>query len=347
MMGSGTLANATSSRTARETRPARVRTKNTALVAGALALALPAAAAASDSHSDGPAPSEEAAPSGDAAPSGASLGHSASGADGPADDAPVVASPAALDPCGRESSALATGPLPVSVFEGDVGTAARACPRSELQIGPSASAVGGDRHFATMDAALRLGGSFRYASSGEAFASLEIPRYRVARGRDLRSSNLSPGWASVGAAQTVFRRAPVRIAATARFSTPAGPGLSQQPGWPAYGELGAAAAYRATGDVVVHAYAGALGGTFGGGYAGFRAAAQARAGVAWRIAPVDVLLDAGASMGYGAALDSFDLAPGLRFSIWRDIAGEAGVSLPVAGSTATDLAGTFRLTWRL
>jgi hypothetical protein len=254
---------------------------------------------------------------------------------------PAQAAAQALEPC------PSGGPLAISLLEGEVGVPFRACPRTELSAAATGSAlIDTPAFFGTLDGALRLGGSYRYAPEGELFASAELPRWRFVQNATLTGTQLGVGWLSAGAAHHVAELGAVRVAAGARLSMQVGRGLYAR-AWPLYLELGAAGEWRVAPQVSLHGHAGAVtGAALSAGPRGARAGLQARTGGAWQLGRLALVLDGGAMFGYGAAVDSLDLAPGVRARIWRELAGELAVSVPLAGATRTDLAAALALRWR-
>jgi hypothetical protein len=254
---------------------------------------------------------------------------------------PGTAAAEALAPCPSE------GPLAISLFEGDVGVPFRACPRTELAVGATGSAlIDTPAFFGTLDGALRAGGSYRYAAAGELFASAELLRWRFVQNATLTGTGLGIGWLSTGATHQVGDFGAARLAAGARLSMQLGRGLYSS-AWPMYAEFGAAGQWRIAPQVSAHAHLGVIAGAaWSAGPAGARAGLGARTGGAWNLGRLALLLDGGGIFAYGAAVEGIDLAPGLRARIWRDVAGELAVAIPLAGATRTDLAAALSVRWR-
>jgi hypothetical protein len=255
---------------------------------------------------------------------------------------------ALADPCAADPGAIATGPLQLGFFDGDVARPRRACPRSEVGMSFGGRALIDSRNFyGTVGAGLLFGGSYRYSEEGEVFAAIEAVQVRFVQSAVFKTTRLGLGDTSIGAAHRVVDLGGATVAATGRLTLPTAVGLYEN-AWPFAVDLGAAFAWRPASRLGIHGHVGFIGAAaMGRGDPAPRLGVQALAGVDFRVFEwLALVLDVGSQHGWAAAVDQVTVAPGLRAALGRRFGLEVGAMVPVAGATRADAAFALRGSWR-
>lgn len=242
---------------------------------------------------------------------------------------------------------LAQGPLAVSYLGADVGTARRACPRTEAGLGLQGGAIIDTPNFyGALGGGLLAFGSWAPSERLELFGTVEAVRFQFVQNATLNGISLALGQTTVGATYVALQLDRLTLAPTARLELPTSFLSSRTRTVGA--ELGVAAQYQPLHALGVHGYLGA------GVSAGLTAApAQPRAGVLAQVGAdytfadwFAVVLDVAAGFGRRAAVDHVSPAFGLRAGLGELLGAELAVTLPLAGDERHDGAGAFRITGR-
>lgn len=263
--------------------------------------------------------------------------------------APPVA-PAAAPPgaCDRwRHPGMPEGPVVIGLYDADMSTGRRTCPRTELTIAARGAAVLDTPNFyGSLQADALIAGSYAVRRNLEVFGTLELIHYLFVQNASLKGTAVGLGQLTLGAAMVAFQRGPAVITPFGRLMLPTS---SSTPNVRTLGgEAGVAWSVRPLDRLAVH-------GTFGvditgGASAGppdVRAGALLNVGLQYNPATwFGLVLDLNLQLGHRAPIDAFAPALGLRFRLYRGLAAELGVTAPVAGADRRLFLGALRIGYR-
>jgi hypothetical protein len=154
-----------------------------------------------------------------------------------------LAVPIHANPCHDHEGGLASGPVDLSIYDGEQMAPRRACPRTELRVSAGAQltleldkyglepviqvAAGSP---IDVRAQTRISGSYALGDGFEFFASIEPIVYRLLISA-YQASHLGPGNSSLGGTLQLFRKGPAVVALSNRLVLPTAIGLYQN-AWP-------------------------------------------------------------------------------------------------------------------
>ena len=262
-----------------------------------------------------------------------------------ADPAVVAPEPIPESGCARwREPGLVDGPVSMGLFQGELGTGRRACPRSELALGVRAGAIIDTPNFygnLAVDAILE--GSMTVRDRAELFVSIPFLNWQYVQSSVLTGTQTRLGAMSVGGSLIALDRRGVVLSPYARVLLPTDART-------AGAEAGLALSARGVRVRTLGAHAVVAGDVSGGisGPSSVRGGALLILGLEWT--PVrwfGLMVDLQSHLGYRAALDWLAPAAALRFRIWRGLGLELSTLVPVAGADRHDVALRLRLSLRL
>ena len=134
--------------------------------------------------------------------------------------------------------ALPEGPLASNPADGHAGRIPRACPRTELAIGPRAGAIVDEPGFYGMvSVAVELSASYALNEDATIFASADVGQFRFVQNATIQRTHLVFGSTSVGLSDIVWRSGSLVVAPFARIHLPTS--LEFRNAWPVGVEAGA------------------------------------------------------------------------------------------------------------
>lgn len=242
---------------------------------------------------------------------------------------------------------LAEGPVVIGLYDAELGTARRACLRSELALY--------ERMGATLDlpsfyggvrADTVLSGSLRLRPYLEIFGALELVRYEFAQNATIKASALGLGQLSMGLQGLMLERRRFVVSAYGRLLLPTASASASVQTTGA--ELGLAGSYRPRRDLDLHA---GLSADFSAGLSA--GPAQVRGGAALTLglqyAPATwfaLAVDLQAVLGHRAVLDGLLPQLALRFRLWRALGLELAGTQSIAGADRRLAIGVVRVGYR-
>lgn len=240
---------------------------------------------------------------------------------------------------------LPTGPVSAALLDGGLGSARRACPRTELAIAPRALLlVDTPNFYGHIVAGLQLDGALALDADTELFGRLELVRYDSVISA-VTSSALTPGHTTLGATRVLHDEG-LALAWTSKLVLPTALGLYRG-AWPIGLDTGLAGQW-ASGPWGVHGQLTVLGSAaLSRGPALPRAGLAPVLGGAVRPTPgVEVVLDVQSMFLYTAPIDVVALAPAVRLGLGDAWGAALGGTVPLAGRERALTAVDLRVTWR-
>ncbi len=262
--------------------------------------------------------------------------------------ASTLVGPALAGPCEADTTGIATGPVPVGFYDGDLGVPRRVCARSEVSLAPGGLAVVDTANFyGHIVAGGTLGGSWAPTRRTEVYASVEAFRYDSVI-TPIPATYMGFGHVGVGVTQRLWDDDSAAIAVHGRVVAPTAVGLYRN-AWPVALDVGVAGLWTPAPAWSLHADIAGLGSAaVSHGPAFPRAGARVMVGAAWQpVKPFAMVLDLASGFGYTAPVDHVAGSLGLRVGLGERVGIELGASVPFVGRERSLAAGELRVDVRL
>ncbi len=246
-----------------------------------------------------------------------------------------------------QEGGLAEGPLTVGLGEADLGTGHRARPCSEVSLAARGGAViDGADFYGSIAADALLSGSWAVSRRAELFGTFEFVRWQFVQNATLKGTALGLGQLTLGGSWVAFERGRFVLTPYLRALLPTATDAPHS--HTVGGELGAAAALRASPHWQFHGY---LGGDLTAGLSA--APADLRAGLIvdaglqysprnWFGLAVDLI----GRFGQRAAVDTVAPTVALRFRLWRSLGAELNALVPIVGADRHLAVVAVRTSWQ-
>jgi hypothetical protein len=237
---------------------------------------------------------------------------------------------------------LADGPLVIGLYEADMGTGKRACPRSEITLGARASAmIAAERFYGNLGVDTMLSGSWAWKDRAEVFGTLELVHWQFAQNATIKGTAIGFGQLTLGGSLVAYQNQKWVLTPYARLMLPTASEGVRVLG----GELGLAAGFHPHKRVELRGF---FGGDISGGASAAPSFVRGGANLALGLQYMPwtwlaLALDFHFQFGHRAGFDTFALAGGLRFRFWRGIGLELAALGPLAGADEHDFVLLLRL----
>jgi hypothetical protein len=255
-------------------------------------------------------------------------------------------SAAMAGPCHEDG--MPAGPVSGSVFDGNLGSARRACVRDEVGLAQSAYLLADAPAFYGHIVAGTVADLSLTASDDVAiFARLEMIRYDSVISA-ISSSYLGPGHTSVGASYRLLHSDKLAGAVHGQLVLPTAFGLYRH-SWPFAMDAGFSMQYAISKPFEFHNDVVLLGsGAASLGPTQVRIGAMEHVGIGWRPGRAFAwVIDARAGFGYRAPLDHVAAATSFRFSDGKRFGFDTTFTVPLAGFERALVTADLRATVRL
>lgn len=250
--------------------------------------------------------------------------------------------------CAVDTTGYATGPVPVSFMDGDLGAPRRYCPRTEASLGAGGLAIIDTANFyGRIAAGGTLSGSWAASAKTEVYAGIEFIRYETVI-TPIPADYLGFGHVSLGVSHHLYENDTLGLGVHGRTVLPTAVGLYNH-AFPVGLDVGVSGVWQPVDVFSVHADVGAVGGAaITGGPAYPRAGARVTVGAQWHpVAPFGVVLDVASGFGYAEAVDHVAGGIALRGAIGKRVGIELGALVPFAGDERALATGELRVDVRL
>lgn len=251
------------------------------------------------------------------------------------------------DPCASHAYGLGTGPAGVSLEEGALGRAQRACGRNEVGLGIGMHlSVHVSDFYADVAMLGQLDGSVALGDRGEVFASFEFLRYDIVFSA-IASEHLGIGHTTLGGTGRFLVGKGYTLAATGKVVLPTATALYVNTKPFAF-DVGLTGQFALHERIQLHAFATAMVGVgLGGGPANPRAGASVAVGPEFKLHPgIAMGFDLHGQFGYWEPLDYVAVAPTFRFSDAKRFGFEVSATVPFAGRERAQTTLWFRFSVR-
>lgn len=269
--------------------------------------------------------------------------------------AALPAGPALASPCATIEGGLGQGPVAANFLDGDLGAPRRACPRTEAGFGGAGTVVFEPEKYG-LNPTVHVGsgspiqgqvsgrvfGSVALTERLELFGSFQPVHARLAIA-SLQATHIGLGNTSAGATIVVYEADNLALAVTGQLTLPTAVGLYRN-AWPVGLDSGLSLAFSPFPFLQLH---GQLSGV--SSVAVTPAAFDPRAGMAAIVGGeflignwVSLVADLNSLFLYRAPIDHVAVAAGVRWRMYRGLAGEVVTLVPLLGeerSLATLRAG--------
>jgi hypothetical protein len=237
---------------------------------------------------------------------------------------------------------LVDGPVNIGLYESDMATGRRACPRSELTLGARAAAiVATGRFYGNIGVDTLLTGSYSIRNRGEIFGSLEVVHWQFVQNATIKGTEIGLGQLTLGGSLVAIETERWVLTPFVRMMLPTSTLGERVLG----GELGVASEFRPHRRLALHGFV-----SFDVSGGASSAPAFIRRGASFALGMqympwswLALTLDLDVQVGHLDDLDVVALAPSLRFRFRRGFGLELAALAPVAGEDGHDFALLLRL----
>jgi hypothetical protein len=240
---------------------------------------------------------------------------------------------------------LIDGPVAIGLYQADLATGRRACPRTEVGLGARAGAViAPGAFYGNLAVDTMVTGSWAWRGQLELFGALELLHWQFVQNASLTGTALELGQLTLGVASVALETPRWALTPYLRLMLPTASDGARVLG----GELGVAASFRPHRRVELRGFvASDLSGAASSAPRLVRGGATLALGAqympwSW----LGLALDLQSQLAHRGGFDTFALAPAARFRFWRGLGAELAALAPLAGAERHDFFLLLRLTNR-